>query len=448
MLDTDKPAEFAELSERELEILRLVATGASNKEIAHQLTISTNTVKVHLRNIFAKVGAASRTEAALFALRTGLVETGTEGEVVEDLSLADPLTGNIMAEGIGSLETKREGAFRIWILAGLFFLVALVGLLIFIALRQEPPASEGREVLPAQEIRWHEMPVMPTARSSLAAVAYDKFIYAIGGETIQGVTGSTEGYNMESNNWAQLSSKPVAVSEVSAAVIGGLIYVPGGRLSSGERTNILDVYDPRQDHWEQRKPMPVMVSAYSLVAFEGRLYVFGGWDGENFMDRVFSYDPGLDEWSEVSRLPTPRAFAGAAVIGSRIYVLGGRNETGPLSTNEIFSPSFVGSSDTAWQDGPVLPTNRSGMGVTSTANIIYLIGGQKESGTGLPSLQYMPEKEEWQVIQVPFQGEWTQMGLTNNGSHLIAVGGLVEGDVLDKSFTYQAIYTMAIPLVR
>src|SRR5713101_2752074 len=61
-----------ELSDREREILRLVATGASNKDIARQLTISPNTVKVHLRNIFAKIGSASRTEATLYAIRAGL----------------------------------------------------------------------------------------------------------------------------------------------------------------------------------------------------------------------------------------------------------------------------------------------------------------------------------------------------------------------------------------
>jgi DNA-binding NarL/FixJ family response regulator len=60
------------LSEREVEVLRLLAAGKSNQHIADELFISSNTVSHHLRNIFAKTGTVNRTEAASFAHQCGL----------------------------------------------------------------------------------------------------------------------------------------------------------------------------------------------------------------------------------------------------------------------------------------------------------------------------------------------------------------------------------------
>lgn len=60
------------LSEREAEVLRLLAAGKSNQQIADDLFISLNTVSHHLRNIFAKTGTSNRTEAASFAHQHGL----------------------------------------------------------------------------------------------------------------------------------------------------------------------------------------------------------------------------------------------------------------------------------------------------------------------------------------------------------------------------------------
>ena len=62
-----------DLSQREIEVLRLLAAGKSNREIADALCISLNTVATHVRNILAKTGAANRTEAAAYALRHGLL---------------------------------------------------------------------------------------------------------------------------------------------------------------------------------------------------------------------------------------------------------------------------------------------------------------------------------------------------------------------------------------
>lgn len=61
------------LTEREMEILQHVAAGLANKEIAHRLSISERTVKNHLSNIMEKLHVNSRTQAAVLALRSGLV---------------------------------------------------------------------------------------------------------------------------------------------------------------------------------------------------------------------------------------------------------------------------------------------------------------------------------------------------------------------------------------
>jgi two-component system, NarL family, response regulator LiaR len=64
---------FTELSERELEVLRLIADGATNSSIAEQLVISEKTVKSHVSNILSKLHLADRTQAAVLAWRKGVM---------------------------------------------------------------------------------------------------------------------------------------------------------------------------------------------------------------------------------------------------------------------------------------------------------------------------------------------------------------------------------------
>ena len=66
------------LTDRETDVLRLLAMGQSNKEIAQTLSIGEKTVKTHVSNVLAKLSVTSRTQAALYAVRIGLVEAPPE----------------------------------------------------------------------------------------------------------------------------------------------------------------------------------------------------------------------------------------------------------------------------------------------------------------------------------------------------------------------------------
>jgi DNA-binding NarL/FixJ family response regulator len=68
----------AELTTREVEVLRLVGAGRANKEIALELGISERTARTHVSNILGKLGLASRTQAALWAVREGLVKVDAD----------------------------------------------------------------------------------------------------------------------------------------------------------------------------------------------------------------------------------------------------------------------------------------------------------------------------------------------------------------------------------
>jgi len=71
--DLDQRNPFTTLTEREMEVLKLIAEGSTNSKIAEQLVISLGTVKGHVSNILSKLHLADRTEAAVYAWREGIV---------------------------------------------------------------------------------------------------------------------------------------------------------------------------------------------------------------------------------------------------------------------------------------------------------------------------------------------------------------------------------------
>ena len=72
---SNQPRAESPLTDREVEVLKLVAQGLTNQEIADRLTISEWTVRTHVRNILGKLHLANRTQATLYALREGLAKS-------------------------------------------------------------------------------------------------------------------------------------------------------------------------------------------------------------------------------------------------------------------------------------------------------------------------------------------------------------------------------------
>jgi DNA-binding CsgD family transcriptional regulator/N-acetylneuraminic acid mutarotase len=457
-----------DLSDRELEILRLVATGASNKEIAQKLVISPNTVKVHLRNVFAKIGAASRTEAAMFALRSGLVDHVVQPSApLEETAAEEPApngSGPLEPEGAlaglpVSLVQPEPAGFSIQRLLPWTLLLALAVLLVvgaLLLLRQspaaQPPALTPTAALPlvSSAQRWQDDASLPLARRGMAAEAYESAIYLTGGETPAGVTGSTLRYNADQDRWETLADKPTPVADIEAALIGEQIYVPGGRTAGGQPTDVLEVYDLRLNRWETRAPLPVALSGYALAAVDGRLYLFGGWDGQKTVATVYSYDPSTNAWQPRTPLSSPRAFSAAVALEGRIYLIGGADGSQHLTTVQVYFPQRDQAGDLPWEDRAAMPDGRSAMGATVIADLIYVFGGEGNSQPegGLPPLQYTPLNDHWTSFDRSPVAVGAHPVLVPLETRLHVIGGATPGGMSVFHQSYQAVYTIQLPSVQ
>jgi DNA-binding CsgD family transcriptional regulator len=429
-------AEYGEsLSEREIEILQLVATGITNRQVAHQLDISANTVKVHLRNIFTKLGAESRTEATMIAVQEGWVQ-------VEGADQAPQAEGTSPAEATRPAPPPLPWTKRI-LLIGALLLAASGVALTWPSTPEEgngddlpfnQPGAQPQLILSeSEESPWQERAQMPTRRAHLALAAVDGQILAIAGQGPEGVTGAVEIYDPADDIWGRGRDKPIPVTHVAGAAIGGEVYVPGGCNDAGTPISTVEVYDPAADTWRQASPLPKPLCAYALTALEGKLYLFGGWDGRLYVADVYVYDPQADAWNAAAPMPIARGFASATSLHGRLYVVGGYDDERELATCAFYEPETD-----QWQGCAPLAVGRGGMGLVSMYDNLYAIGGGGWSSYLGFNERYSPANDAWNAIETPLIEEWRSPGVVVVENTVYAIGGW-SGDYLSLNQSYDPL---------
>jgi hypothetical protein len=286
---------------------------------------------------------------------------------------------------------------------------------------------------------------MSLARAGFAIVSFDDLIYVAGGETSDGVIAVLERYDPGTQTWTRLSQKPTPVADVKAVVIGGKMYVPGGRRSRplDDIMTAFEVYDFRTDTWQQLPDLPAPRSAYGLAAVEGKLLLFGGWDGRAYRAEVLEYDPGTQTWSERTPMPTARAYPEAAVIDGTVYVLGGENGSGALSDNEQYVPTAEGNRP--WTRREPLPAPRSRFGTAVALNLISVLGGVQQDVT---PIQYDVRTDSWATLEAPPQPLGSQPGVIQSDVLALSFGGKRQsGEYSGQILAYQSFYSVAFPQV-
>lgn len=421
------------LTSRETEILALIAEGKTNKEIAADLFISVNTVKVHVSNVFQKIGVSSRTEATLYAIEQGLVSPAMpESQIANTNSETEIQTLS---------EKKNKLIFPFLGILG----ILLVTVIVLVINRNDSHTEPDSSLMVnfSAEGRWLDYEDLTTPRSNLTAVAYESDIYIIGGSLEEGVSGDVEVYSPLNNRWTTLESKPTPVTSVTAILVGERIYVPGGRNGDNKVTDKLEVFDPRRNTWEEKASLPFGLSDYGLSAFGGDLYVFGGWNGSSPSDITLKYDPSLDKWSEASALPEPLMSVEAIQSGNRIVLTGKTGSPDNLTKVMFYFPVRDIPGENPWQEGADLPSKGS---VTCLFDLLGELYAVVNSEVGTDFLLFDNQTASWNSI-----GQNDSLVIRNSscavlGGELFLLGGTnADGTVSGQMLGYKMIYSISLP---
>lgn len=446
------------LSERELEVLRCVSEGSGNKQIAQELFISENTVKVHLRNIYKKLGAASRTEATTEAIRQGIIavpgseaaETAVAVSLPEEPTAPDAVPSDNGQEMTSQPVRRQLTWHTVLPLTAVLIILLAVAVLAgwFLADSNATTAEAEPFTLVELSDNWKEGRPIPTAVAHAALAPFGLDVYLIGGETADSITDTLWIYDTKQHTWHEGAKKPTAVADASAAELGGIIYVPGGRTADGQLTNIVEAYSPAQDAWGNAASLTHPISSALALSDGSFLYLIGGWDGENVLNTVFQYDPASNTWQRLAEMDQPRMWPAGGIISGKIIVVGGWDGKQELSSCEMLD---LNTPEAQWEPCAPMDSPRAGAGASVLVNKLYVFGGGMGEQNNIENSEvYDPNTDSWSLLSTPMlqnMSAWTNLGVTNIETQIFALGGLnAENQPLDSNFIYAPlVYQTFIP---
>lgn len=432
------------LSEREIEIVELVADGLTNREIAVRTYLSPNTVKVHLRNIFTKTGVASRTELTVLALQEGWITVPGVTDAPDDIAESPPMGEAGPIEP--ALPVLPSWPRVRWAALAVGLIIALVALLLprqpagqaavptASGLLDQTTAARVVDVPVAENggARWDELTPLPVRRARMGVATLGNSIYVVGGSAEDGPTGRLDIYDVDTEQWRSGATRPAALANVNVVALPDGLLVAGGCDANGAPQTITHLYDPQSDTWSEAAPLPQPLCAYALANYAGRAYLFGGWNGTTYQAVGYVYDGASNTWAEIARPAEARGFGAAATLADRVFYVGGYDNKREWATCEVYLPE-----NNRWESCAPMLLPRGGLGLSTIGGRIYAIGGGWTSYLGFNE-RYDPSTNTWAVVQTPIVGEWRNLGLTARDTSLYVVGGW-SGDYLNRVYAIEVL---------
>ena len=375
MTSADVPS-HVDLTPRESEVLAMVAEGKTNREIGAALYISESTAGVHVSNILAKLGVASRTEAAAIAIRAGLLESATEPAEGEAQPEPEPALAPAEPEPTGwraRIRAQMRRHPRSTAVAGgtVVVLAALTTGLAFAVLTSDRPtgvadASTSPSAVTgssaATQAALATFPQTPTPSPtppSSGAPSPTPSSSGTPSPTPSAAPSATAtprpaptrtpaaiaAPSPSPNNTWTAAGDGVDGRTLSTATLlpdGSVLIVGGRTVMEINCTTLVERYYPRTKVWTEEEPMTDRRCAHTAtLEDDGKVLVAGGMSGYALpLATVERYDPITGTWTVGAEMPTRRSHHTATTLSDgRVLVLGGRgDDEAILASADIYDP--------------------------------------------------------------------------------------------------------------